>query len=177
MKKFGRIETLADIKGRSIEVGDCWEWQGSFAGCGIPKHTINGKQQRAHNTAFKLAGKKQPPGTFLVRSCGNGDCVNPAHVEAMTRKEQMRLVADLGRCSRPDQIAARTRAARENSKYSMEQARSIRQMRQCGLRCTEIAVKLNIPVDIVSKISLGRLWAETTQAASVFNWRPEHEAA
>lgn len=166
------IKTLDDIKARCIEVGDCWEWQGAMAGDGQPRHRMNGKDCKAHQTAFQFAGKKKPHGMYLVRCCGNLSCVNPAHIVPMTRSEQMKLAASMGKCSRPDQTAARTRGNRAISKYSMSLAEQIRQMRNDGRKCVDISADLGVPVDVVSKMSRGQMWAPLQSAASVFSWRP-----
>lgn len=167
------VSTLAEIKERCIEVGECWEWQGAMSGCGQPRHRIGGKDTKVHHTAFKLARKKQPKGLYLVRSCGNAKCVNPDHIVPMTRSEQMKLAASLGRCNRPDQIIARTKGARANSQhYSPERAALIREMRGNGEKLSVISEAVGVSPDLVSKVARGVIWASHFQAASVFSWRP-----
>jgi hypothetical protein len=166
------IKTLADIRERCVEVGECWEWQGSFSGCGQPRHRLDGKQRKVCHTAFALAGKTWPEGKYLVRKCGNLACVNPAHLEPMTRSEQMKLAASMGKCSRPDQTAARTNGNRARSKYSMELANKVRAMRSENFTLANISEALGVPVDVASKMARGVMWAPTASGASVFDWRP-----
>lgn len=172
MSRNSPIRSLDDIKARCIEVGECWEWQGAVAGDGQPRHRMGGRDRKAHHTAFEFAGKLKPEGKYLVRCCGNLMCVNPKHIEPMNRSEQMKLAASMGKCSRPDQTAARTRGNRARSKYTMEMAEKVRTMRQGGEKCIDIAAHLDIPVDVVSKMSRGLMWAPLQSAASVFSWRP-----
>lgn len=172
-EKAKPVRTLDEIKARCIEVGECWEWQGAMSGCGQPRHRIDGKDSKVHHTAFKLARKRKPKGLYLVRSCGNSKCVNPDHIEPMTRSEQMKLAASLGRCSRPDQIIARTNGNRAKSAhYSPERAALIREMRGNGEKLTVIAEAVGISPDLVSKVARGVVWANHHQASSVFSWRP-----
>ena len=168
------VTSLDDIKARCVEIGECWEWQGTVVGYdkNQPVHMVDRKMHKVHQTAFKLAGKNSPAGMYLVRECGNCLCVNPAHITPMTRSDQMKLAASLGRCSRPDQVAARTKGVRAASKlYSPELARTIRTMRSCGALLKDIAEQTGVSASVAAKVCSGEMWADSHQAASVFSWR------
>ncbi len=68
------------------ELGPCWIWMGVIdSSQGYGKFFINGKQIWAHKFSFG----KVPAGKQLDHLCRNRKCVNPTHLEPVTRKENI----------------------------------------------------------------------------------------
>lgn len=68
----------------------CWEWTGSINNKGYGEVSINRKKQRAHRVIYELLVGKIPDGLEIDHLCRNRNCVNPKHLEPVTRLENIR---------------------------------------------------------------------------------------
>ena len=76
---LGGVRTLAELKARSEEVGDCWEWQGYINEFKMPTVRFEGMARSARRVAWVLANGLVPNGMVVANACNNHRCVNPAH--------------------------------------------------------------------------------------------------
>jgi hypothetical protein len=113
-------------------VGDCWEWTGSRSGSGYGRIKINGRLEQAHRVAFALT-EIGALGLELDHVCRNRRCVNPAHLEAVSRRE------NILRGTSPTAInAAKTHCSRghelsdENVSMVRSRGARVRQCRECN---------------------------------------------
>lgn len=69
----------------------CWQWRGATSERGYG-HLFDGvrRARPAHVIAYELAHGPVPDGKELDHLCRNPSCVNPAHLEAVTHRENMR---------------------------------------------------------------------------------------
>jgi len=67
----------------------CVEWTGPILNSGYGAAHVAGMKTTAHRVAFIAAGKDIPPGMELDHLCRNRICVNVAHLEPVTRKQNM----------------------------------------------------------------------------------------
>lgn len=76
----------------SVEVpGGCWEWRGYVDKArGYGQLSINGKKREAYRVAYELWSAIVPAGLDLDHLCRNRLCINPAHLEPVTRGENCR---------------------------------------------------------------------------------------
>ena len=69
---------------------DCWEWRGTKLLSGYCVILLNGKQLLAHRVAYEAFVGKIPIGLQIDHLCRNRACVNPAHMETVTRHENIK---------------------------------------------------------------------------------------
>lgn len=81
-----RLWSRVDRKGPE----ECWPWTAYLGkdGYGMLRH--NGRQQNAHRVAYELLIGPIPDGLQLDHLCRVRHCVNPAHLEPVTREENIR---------------------------------------------------------------------------------------
>jgi len=82
-QRFARDVTPAE--------GDaCWEWQGLINPAGYGLIHDAGRNVLAHRVAVELAtGAPVPAGMEVDHLCRNRRCVNPEHLEVVTREENV----------------------------------------------------------------------------------------
>jgi hypothetical protein len=68
----------------------CWLWLGSYSHNGYGQVWFNGGNLRAHRVFWEDENGPIPDGLELDHLCKVRCCVNPAHLEAVTRKENIR---------------------------------------------------------------------------------------
>lgn len=72
-----------------VDVGLCWVWLGSHDR-GYGHFGVDGGYVRAHRWAWEALVGPIPPGLVLDHLCRNPSCVNPDHLEPVTRAENTR---------------------------------------------------------------------------------------
>jgi len=78
--------------------GGCWLWSASNdGGAGYGKLSKNPTGERqAHRTAYAMFCEPIPDGLEIDHKCKVPACVNPNHLEVVTRQENMRRASKIG---------------------------------------------------------------------------------
>lgn len=66
---------------------DCWEWQAARNAGGYGTFGMGGRNWLAHRAAYELFVGPIPAGLTLDHLCRFRACVNPAHLEPVTGRE------------------------------------------------------------------------------------------
>lgn len=134
----------------------CWLWCGTIVpttGYGAMRvgSRIDGsrKQESAHVLAFVIFHGRRPNG-YVLHSCDNRRCVNPAHLREGTHLENMREKYEKGRCYRG--------ARHHHAKLTEEQVREIK--KSFGLTSKKVlAERFGVAPHTIYKIARGLAWA------------------
>jgi hypothetical protein len=77
----------ARFNAKVIPDGDCLRWIGSIKSNGYGVCAFKYRHYHAHRAALALAGVHIPPDAVVDHVCRNRWCVNPAHLEPVTKSE------------------------------------------------------------------------------------------
>jgi HNH endonuclease len=137
--KLGRIapvppETrLARLVDRSAGPDGCWNFLGALV-CGYGSFRLGSRKVKAHRYAYELWGAGSvPPGLTIDHLCRNRACVNPAHLEAVSMRD------NILRGTAPPALLAAATACPNGHPYTeanTERYRGKRRCRTCRLART-----------------------------------------
>lgn len=88
---LGVINNFWDKVG-SREGGTCWLWTGPMIGDGYGLWWVNGKSHYAHRFAYEVCISNIPTGMQVDHICSNKTCVNPDHLRACTKAQNLQNV-------------------------------------------------------------------------------------
>lgn len=152
-----------------VDIGapeECWEWQASLHTSGYGRFKIASyTTMMANRVSLVIHTQTEPHGMFALHHCDNPKCCNPHHLYWGTAADNMRDRADRGRANLPDQSGENNGAA----KLTNEQLAQIVEKFRQGLNNKQIASELPVSHSLVSRIRVGRSWAEQTAA---LGWEP-----
>ena len=125
------------------EATECWVWQGSRTWNGYGQGSFPGCQSRlAHRYHYEREYGPIPAGMHLDHLCRNRGCVNPAHLEVVTNKENQRRGS--------------------HTLLTVEQVREIKAAPRVRGSGNQLAKRFGVHECTISAIRHGRLWPDVT---------------
>jgi hypothetical protein len=68
----------------------CWLWTGALNKYGYGQISVKNHRERVHRAAYEAFVGRSPDGLVIDHLCRVRHCVNPAHMEPVTRAENTR---------------------------------------------------------------------------------------
>ena len=87
---FGTISERFEQRHMPEPNSGCWLWLGALSAGKYGSLFYEGRMQKAHRVGWLLYRGEIPPGMEIDHLCRNTHCVNPAHLEPVTRSENLR---------------------------------------------------------------------------------------
>lgn len=104
----------------------CWLWTGSLHSLGYARAWVDGTRVYAHRYAYEETVGPIPDGLDLDHLCRVRHCVNPDHLEPVTRAENLRRSP-----SQVSAVNARKTHCPQGHEYSGRDKRGWRECRTC----------------------------------------------
>lgn len=89
--KEQKIELIKRLHGKyDVKSSGCWEWNRSFTKGGYPIYRAFCIHTTAHRISYAIFNGDIDDGMEIDHLCKNIKCVNPNHLEQVTRKENVK---------------------------------------------------------------------------------------
>lgn len=147
-----KVRPLRPVEDRFWEkvdrLGDneCWLWTAGDDGKGYGQLRVDGQALKAHRISYELHYGPIPDGFEVCHDCDNPSCVNPAHLQIGTHKENMHDSISKGRASMPppNQVEGETNG---RAQYTNAQVRDFRnQFPALNISVGKFAQMHNVPL-------------------------------
>jgi hypothetical protein len=154
----------------NVDPGGCWLWLAcKIAGYGRYYRPNKGGPIYAHRYAYETAHGPIPEGMDVCHRCDVRSCVNPSHLFAGTRQDNMRDMVMKGRGHwqrEPDKAKEQGRRlglslrgeSNPGAKLSAKDVEVIRYLIDRGAFISDIAAVFGVHKTTVSDIEHGRKW-------------------
>lgn len=133
-------------KVRIGEDDECWIWLGADKGNGYGHVSFRRKQYPAHRLAFKMFVGEIGRDLDVCHKCDTRKCVNPNHLFAGTRKENMADAVNKGRQAKG--------AALPQTKLLSDDLKIVMDMTAAGVKYAEIARNFGVTRQLIGKIAI-----------------------
>lgn len=138
-----------------------WEWRSDAKTGDRKRHpmaAVDGKPKLMRRHAYELVKGSLATGKYLAPTCGNKECINPAHQQTLTnvQKNKRGGMAAANSATRGPRVA-QTRRAKGLAKINMDIANAIRQSESPA---EEEAARYGIDPARVTQIRRGEGWKD-----------------
>lgn len=144
----------------------CWTWMGAKDTGGYGNFNLGMRFVKAHSFAFTQKNGALPEGKFVLHTCDNPSCCNPAHLYAGTKKDNAQdrerrqrgnhAVGQRHGCVTHPGLHRGERNGR--AKMTEDTVRDLRRRHREGERAASLARAYGLTKTTVSGILRGKLW-------------------
>lgn len=129
---------------------ECWEWQGNKTPRGYGTIGDRDDSLYAHRLSYIFAHGEIPDGLYILHSCDNPGCVNPAHLRTGTQQDNINDALERGRIPKGEKSTS--------AKLTQEQAEQIRKLNQEGVSYKRLSKMFSITKSNIAHIVKMRSW-------------------
>lgn len=133
-------------------VTDCWLWWAAKSSEGYGRFRVNGKLESPHRMVYEWYHGEIPKGYDICHHCDNPSCVNPDHLFAGTRSDNMLDASKKGL------LNPAKGEGHPFSKLRKADVKRIKQLLKRGRSYRSIADLFDVSADTISDIALGKNW-------------------
>lgn len=134
---------------------ECWRWTAHLNRHGYGKILVDGHLTPASRAAYMLTNGPIPKGKVVRHKCDNPACVNPAHLELGTQRDNVRDMIERGRGN----WRAPKGEERHNAILTEDDVRYIRSSKERGV---DLARRFGVTPTSIAAIRNGRSWKHVT---------------
>lgn len=161
--QYSSMAALADhVRSRSVEVGECWEWQGAVHSRSVSPFMKWRGQVLNVRRALAIDEGRSVSGRCVTMCCGNRLCVNPAHLQLLFRSALSSRTAKTLNYQSPARVARISASLRASGRLKLtpEAAADIRRQHADGVPGPEIAAQYGVNKATVASIVRGATWRD-----------------
>jgi hypothetical protein len=136
---------LSHVDAKGFDPMQCWPWIGAGKGNGYGNVNVKGKTIAASRRSYELFCGEVPDGMDVCHTCDNRWCVNPDHLYAGTRKDNMVDCVIRGRTAGP---------SRKHLKEC--EVQEVRRRLLAGHAPRKISVQMGIGYEVITAIKAGK---------------------
>jgi len=136
----------------------CWTWIGTRKPNqygAIQSGSRVSKTLLAHRVSYEIHKGKIPVGMVVMHSCDNPSCVNPEHLSLGTHKENTADMIAKGRKVNVPVYGEKNGKSRLN-------LTQVKYIKGCDKTNASLARELNVSVNCIRGVRIGRTWKTTT---------------
>lgn len=160
-------EGLSDLFWTRVKKGfsdECWRWKGWHFDQGYAGLSFKGRLLKGHRLSYELNCGPIPAAAFILHSCDNRGCVNPAHLRIGDHKANMADMRERKRAAAgATNYFGRVRYIGEQNARARLTEEAVRDIRFGASRGVDLARKYNVSKQTVSHIRAGRIWRHVSQ--------------